>query len=153
MTFTGAIGAACMLPLRAIINASGRPRIMVGLMLVTVAVSVGTAFVIVRTAAPGASMLVASATATSIGNATGLVLALIYLKKQFDAGPPLMTVVRVAAAAALAIVAARVFPSGGKLMGLITLGVVGLVFVAALIILRELGPADGAKLKRILGRK
>ena len=149
----GVLLLALMSVCGAIINASGRPRIMVGLMLVTVAVSVGTAFIIVRTATPGASMLVASATATSIGNAAGLVLALIYLKKQFDAGPPLMTVVRVAAAAALAIVAARVFPSGGKLMGLITLGVVGLVFVAALIILRELGPADGAKLKRILGRK
>jgi stage V sporulation protein B len=149
----GVLVLALMSVCGAIINASGRPRIMVGLMSVTVAVSVATAFVLVRTAPPGAQMLLASATATTVGNVTGLLLALVYLKKQFDAGPPLATVLRVAAAAAVAIVAARVFPSGGKLMGLVTLGVVGLVFVAALIILRELGPADAAKLKKILGRK
>jgi stage V sporulation protein B len=150
---TGVLLLALLSVCGAIINASGRPRVMVVLMIVTVVVSVGTAFVIVRTAPPGAQMLLASATATSIGNAAGLVLALIYLKRQFDAGPPLATVLRVAAAAAVAIIAARVFPSGGKMMGLITLGVVGLVFVAALIILRELGPADAAKIKRILGKK
>jgi hypothetical protein len=38
-------------------------------------------------------------------------------------------------------------------MGLVTLGVVGLVYVAALIILRELGPTDAAKLQKILRRK
>jgi O-antigen/teichoic acid export membrane protein len=150
---TGVLILALMSVCGAIINASGRPRIMVGLMSITVAVSVGSAYLLVRTAAPGAQMLLAAATATTLGNATGLVLALIYLRRQFDAGPPLATVLRVAAAAALAIVAARVFPAGGKVMGLITLAVVGLVFVAALVILRELGPTDAAKLKRILGRK
>jgi stage V sporulation protein B len=136
-----------------IINASGRPRIMVMLMSVTVAVSGGSAFALVPLAKPGAAMLMAQATATTIGNAVGLVLALVYLRKTFGAGPPLATVGRVAAAAAVAIGAARVFPSGGKLLGMITLAVVGLVFVAALVILRELGPSDAAKLKKILRRK
>jgi O-antigen/teichoic acid export membrane protein len=136
----------------AIINASGRPRVMVMLMLVTVAVSVGTAYALVPRARPGAQMLLASATAATIGNALGLVLALVYLRRTFNAGPPLATVVRVLISGAVAAAAARVFPSGGFLMGVLTLAVVGAVFVAGLVILRELGAEDAAKLKKILRR-
>jgi stage V sporulation protein B len=136
-----------------IINASGRPRIMVGFMVTTVAVTGAAAFILVPMARPGAQMLLASATAATAGNVVGFVLALVYLRRHFEAGPPLMTVVRVAASAAVAVAAARIFPAGGKVMTMVTLAVVGLVFVAALIILRELGPADAAKLQKILRRK
>jgi stage V sporulation protein B len=136
-----------------IINASGRPRIMVGLMGTTVAVTAAVAFAVVPGARPGPQMLLASASSATVGNAVGLAGALIYLWREFGAGPPPMTVVRVAGAAALAAGAARVFPAGGKAMTLVSLAVVGLVFLAALVILRELGPADAAKLKKILRKK
>lgn len=150
---TGVLLLAMLSVCGSIINASGRPRVTVTLMVVTLVVSVGAAFILVPNAPPGAQMLMASALSASIGNLVGLVLALIYLRRTFGAGPPLLTVLRVGAAAAVAIGAARVFPSGGRVMGLVTLAVVGLVFVAALVILRELGPDDMAKLRRILRRK
>jgi O-antigen/teichoic acid export membrane protein len=136
-----------------IINASGRPRWSVVIMVVAVATSAGSAFALVPRAQPGAGMMMAQATAVALGDAVGLVLALVYLWRSFDAGPPLASVLRVGGAAAIATIAGRVFPSGGKVMGLVTLGVVGLAYLAALIILRELGPADAAKLQKILRRK
>jgi O-antigen/teichoic acid export membrane protein len=136
-----------------IINASGRPRWSVIIMLIAVATSATAAFLLVPRARPGAGMMMAQATAVAVGDLTGLVLALVYLWRVFGAGPPLVSVLRIAAAAALATIAGRVFPAGGKLMGLVTLAVVGLVFVATLIILRELGPADAAKLKKIVRKK
>lgn len=149
----GVWGLAILSVMGSIINASGRPRVAVGLMAATLAVGGAAAFALVRNAKPGPAMLLASATATTIGVAAGLLLAVIYLRHRFGAGPPVLTALRVAVAAALAIVAGQFFPSGGKLMGLLALGAVELAFVAALVILRELGPADAAKFRRVLGRK
>jgi stage V sporulation protein B len=149
----GVLALAMMSVCGSIINASGRPRIMVAFMATTVVVTGAVAFTLVPAARPGAQMLMASAAAATAGNAVGLALALAYLRRHFDAAPPLMTVGRIAAAAAAAVVAGRVFPAGGKVMTMVTLAVVGLVFVAALVILRELGPADAAKLQKILRRK
>jgi stage V sporulation protein B len=150
---TGVTALAVLSVSGSIINASGKPRWAVVLLLITVAVSVVAAFILVPQASPGSSMLVAQATAVAIGDVVGLVLALLYLWRQFRAGPPPATLLRVALSVGLAIIAARVFPGGGKLMGLATLGVSGLVFVAGLVILRELGPDDTAKLRKILRRK
>jgi O-antigen/teichoic acid export membrane protein len=137
----------------AIINASGKPRWGVAVLLASVGTSATAAFLLVPGARPGGGMMMAQATAVAIGDFVGLALALLYLKRRFDAGPPLLSLARIGAALAIAVVAARVFPTGGKAMGLVTVAVVGLVYLAALIILRELGPADAAKLKRILGKK
>jgi O-antigen/teichoic acid export membrane protein len=135
-----------------IINASGKPRWTVFFMAVTLLTSGITAFLLVPNATPGAPMLLAQATAVATGNGVGLALALLYLWRQFKAGPPVLSVLRIGAAVAIAVVAGRVFPAGGKLMGLVTLAVVGAVFVACLVILRELGPNDTAKLRKILRR-
>src|SRR5262249_32647648 len=102
---------------------------------------------------PGAGMMMAQATAVAIGDCVGLLLGMGYLWRTFDAYPPPLSVLRIAGATAIALVSARGFPSGGKVMGLMTLAAVGLVYRAALIILRELGPSDAAKLQKILRRK
>jgi O-antigen/teichoic acid export membrane protein len=149
---TGVTSLAVLSVSGSIINASGKPRWAVALLVVTVVSSVTAAFILVPRANPGPSMLMAQATSVAIGDVIGLVLALIYLWRQFGAGPPPATLLRVGVSVALAVVAARVFPAGGKLMGVATLGVAGLVFVAGLVILRELGPADMAKLRKILRR-
>jgi stage V sporulation protein B len=148
----GICGLALLSVAGSIINASGRPRVAVRLMATVVLVGGGAAFLLVPRAAPGPQMLLASAVATTIGIAVGLGLAVLYLRHRFGAGPPLATVVRLAAAAALAIGAGRLAPDGGKVLGLLMLGAVGTLFVLALVLLRELGPADAAKLRRILRR-
>jgi stage V sporulation protein B len=136
-----------------IINASGRPAVAAGLVAATVAAGGVAAWVLVPRAAPGPEMLLASALANGTGVALGLALALIYLRRRFGAGPPLLTVLRVALAAAAAVGVGRLIPGTGKLAGLVALAAVGVVFLAALLVLRELGPADTAKLRKILRRR
>ena len=50
-------------------------------------------------------------------------------------------------------VAARLVPGEGKIITLVALILAGLVFLVALILLREFGPEDRAKFARILGKK
>lgn len=136
----------------AIINASGRPRVAVLLVATTVLVGGGFAVAWVPSATPGPDMLFAAALATSLGMLAGVVGAFGYLRWRFEAGPPPATVLRTVGSAGLAIGAGRLVPGAGKVMGLLALATVGVVFVAALVLLREFGPADRAKFRKILRR-
>ncbi len=136
----------------AIINASGQPRVAVGLVAVTVGVGAAVAFLIVPGQVPGAPMLNAAASATATGMAAGFVGALVYLRRRFQAGPPLASVIRVVVASSATLVAARLVPGEGKLLTLGVLVASGVVFLVALIVLGEFGPQDRAKFRRILGR-
>jgi stage V sporulation protein B len=136
-----------------IINASGRPEVAAALVATTVLSGGATAALLVPRAAPGPQMLFAAAVANAAGVAVGLLCTIIYLRRRFSAGPPLLTVLRVGVAAAAAITVGRLVPGTGKLVGLLVLGVVALVFVAVLLLVRELGPADTAKLRKVLRRR
>ncbi len=147
------VGLALLSVAGSIINASGRPRVAVGLVATTVLAGSIAAVVLIPSSEPGAPMLLRTATATACGIAVGLTLAMVYLHRKFGAGPPLPTVARVAVATALAVGVGRLLPSGGKLLGLVALAVVGLVFAASLALLREFGATDLAKLKKIVRRR
>jgi stage V sporulation protein B len=146
-------GLALLSVCGSIINASGRARVAAGLVAASLVTGAAASSIVVRHAAPGPDMLLAQASANATGVALGLALALVYLRRQFGAGPPLLTVVRVGVAAAAAVGIGRLVPGQGKIAGLFALAVVGVVFVAALVALRELGAADTAKLRRILRRR
>jgi stage V sporulation protein B len=149
----GIVALALLSVVGSIVNASGRPQVAVVLVATTVVVGAVLMAVLVPAAPAGPPMLLATATAAALGFAAGLAVALVYLRRRFSAGPPLATVLRVLAAAALAAGAGRVIPGGGKLVGLFAIAVVGVVFVAALIALREFGPQDRAKVGKILRRR
>jgi stage V sporulation protein B len=136
-----------------IINASGRLRATILLTALTVVSGTAAAFVVVPGQPPGPAMLTAAAAATSFGMGVGLVAALVYLKRHFGGSAPLATVVRVGASLAAALVLARLVPGQGKLMTLVVLPFAGLVFLVALILLREFGPEDRVKFARILGKR
>jgi O-antigen/teichoic acid export membrane protein len=136
----------------AILNAAGRTTATVTLMIVTVGVGAAAAAVLVPHATPGAPMLVAAASATSLGMAAGFVASVIYMRARLGGSPPLATVVRVAIAGIAATLAGRLIPGHGKVMGLAAIAAVGVVYVAALIALREFGPDDRAKFRRVLRR-
>jgi hypothetical protein len=80
----------------------------------------------------------------------GLLAALAYLWRRFATLPPLLSVLRVATAAALAIVLARLIPGAGKIMGLAGCATAGIVFAAGLLVLREFGATDREKFAKIL---
>jgi stage V sporulation protein B len=137
----------------AILNAAGRALATVALMALTLAVGVGAAYLLVRQAAPGPAMLVAAATATSLGMASGLVAAIIYLRSQLGGGPPAATVLRVGASAALAVIVGRFVPAHGRILGLAAIAAIGLAYLAGLLATGELGAQDRAKVARILRRR
>jgi hypothetical protein len=83
----------------------------------------------------------------------GFLAALGYLWRRFGAGLPLLSVVRVLIATAIAVGAARLVPGSGIVAGLLAVALAGLVFGAALLAAREFGATDREKLLKILRRK
>jgi O-antigen/teichoic acid export membrane protein len=136
----------------AILNAAGNTAATVTLMAVTVAVGAVAAALAVPRATPGTPMLVTAAGATSLGMAVGFVASLVYLRARFGGNPPLGTVARVAAGAGAAVLVGRFLPAHGKILGLVTIAVVGVVYLGVLVATGEFGPADRAKFARVLRR-
>jgi stage V sporulation protein B len=136
-----------------IVNASGHPGVAAALVGATVVVGAGAAFVMVPARPPGPAMLEAAATASAVGMLVGLAAALVYLRRRFLAGPPIATVARVGVSAVAALAVGRLLPGQGKVATMGILMVVGVVFLAVLILLREFGPQDRAKVMKILGRR
>lgn len=141
------LGVAC-----AILNAAGRTRATLSFMAITVVVGAGAAAILIPSAEPGPAMLIAAASATSLGMAAGFLSSLVYLRTRLGGGLPLATVARVAAAAGAAVVIARFLPAHGKIMGLAAIAAVGIVYAVVLIALGEFGAEDKAKVRRILRR-
>ncbi|HVZ73312.1 MAG TPA: oligosaccharide flippase family protein [Polyangia bacterium] len=150
------VAGECCLALLAvacsILNAAGRTRASVALMVVTVVVGAAAAAALVPRAAPGAPMLTAAATATSLGMIAGLVAALVYLQAQLGGSLPGTTVARVALSAGVAVGVGHLLPAHGKVLGLAAIAAVVVVYVVALVALREFGEEDRAKVRRILER-
>jgi stage V sporulation protein B len=150
------VGGECCLALLgvgcAILNAAGRTRATLSFMALTIAVGSSAAALLIPRATPGAPMLVAAATATSLGMAAGFAASLAYLRARLGAGLPLPTVARVGASAAAAVLVGRVLPTHGKILGLASIAVVGIVYLALLVVLGEFTAEDKAKMRRILRR-
>ena len=69
-----------------------------------------------------------------------------------SAAPAAATVVRVGLAMAAAVVAARLVPGHGKVVGLAVMALAGIAYVAVLIVTREFGPEDRAKFAKVFKR-
>jgi hypothetical protein len=97
-------------------------------------------------------MLITAASATAVATATGLVAALFVLRTQLGGMPPVATIARVAAALAGAVIAARLVPGQGKVVGMAVMALVGIAYVAILVVTREFGPEDRAKFAKVFRR-
>jgi stage V sporulation protein B len=142
------LGVAC-----AILNAAGRTGATLSFMALTVAVGAGAAALLVPRATPGAPMLVAAATSTSLGMAAGFAASLVYLRVRLGGAMPLPTVLRVGAGVGAAVLVGRFLPAHGKILGLLTIAAVGIVYLGVLVVTGEFGAEDRAKLRRILRRR
>jgi stage V sporulation protein B len=134
----------------AILNAAGRTLAALVLMALTVGSGIGAAHLVVPGAAFGQGMLVAMAAATASGMILGFLSSVVYLRVRLGGGPPPATVARVIAAGAAAVMVGRIVPGKGKVVGLAVTALVAVVYFAVLIALREFGPQDRAKFRKIL---
>ena len=149
----GVVALALLSIAGSIVTASGRPYVAVGLVAITLVAGTGLAFTLVPRAVAGPAMLSAAAVSTAAGMLVGFLAALGYLWRRFGAGLPLLSVLRVLVATALAVGTARLVPGSGIVAGAAAMALAGLVFSAALLLAREFGATDREKFLKILHRK
>ncbi len=140
-------GIAC-----AMINAAGRPRVAIGIMVITVGVGSIAAFNLAASVPAGPGLLKAQALATTLGMFSGLVVALIYLRLRYSAAVPVRTWLRTGAALVVAVAVGRYFPGEGKFAGLLAIGFSAVAYALVLFVLREIDAKDRAQIGRILSR-
>jgi stage V sporulation protein B len=136
----------------AILNAAGHTKATLSFVTMTVSVGSAAAALLVPNAAPGTPMLVAAAGATAMGMVAGFVASIVYVRATLGGTPPALTVARVALGACAGLAVGRVVPGHGKILGLGVTVLSAVVYLAVLVVSGELGPADRAKLARMLRR-
>lgn len=90
---------------------------------------------------------------TLIAFSVGLIAGLALLWRHYGPPAPLATTVRVFSIGALLVIAGHLLPPLGRVASLAVAIAVGLTFIAALVITREFGAEDKARLLRIVRRR
>lgn len=120
---------------------------------VAFALVVALCFLRVRGTVFGAELLWRTAIATTSGLSLATVCAAFLVYRTAGAVAPPTTLVRVVSAMALTIVLGRFLPHPGKLMTLVYAAALGALYMVLLLVTRELGRADLATLKTVLGKR
>lgn len=100
----------------------------------------------------GAAALLGTAVGTAVGCAAGLAAVGVILRRSYGAFVPPASAARAAAAAVVAALVGSRVPLPGKVGTLLVAGVIGAVYVAALLAMGELGASEREALRRVLGR-
>ncbi len=115
---------------------------------------VGAAYLLVPRAAAGPAMLLAAATATAVGTAVGIRRRdRLRAPRAWAAGCRQASALRVGISVGISVAVGHFLPAHGKLLGLVAIAAVAVVYVLGLLATGELGPADRAKLLRVLRRR
>ncbi len=151
----GYVGFSLLTIAGTIINGSGRTGPTVRLGVVTLSWAVLANWIAIGvTLAHHGDVLLAAAAATASAMLLGFVLSGLYLRRAFGVFLPLLTVARVALCTAAAALVGRVWPThgflGGKVGTLLSLCVIGSMFLAVAVISGELRPAELRRQRSLL---
>jgi stage V sporulation protein B len=136
-----------------ILNGAGMTRHAIAVALLTLVAAAAANLIVIPMFTPGRSLLLACGAATSSAMVLGAAVGGFVLHRQLGAFLPLVSLVRVALAAAAAAAVGRVIPLSSPIGTIAESLVVGAVFLLALVVTRELGPADLAALTRVVRKK
>ncbi len=136
-----------------ILNGAGRTRQAIIVAGVTLLVAVVANALAIPRFEPGRDVLIACAVATGGAMVFGAGLVGFFLKRSLGAFLPLASMLRVALAVGVAMGVGHVIPFETPLMTMVEAVVVGLSFLAVLIVTRELTGTDLRAVTGILGRK
>jgi len=125
-----------------ILNGAGLTREAIISAAVTLAIAAIGNAIVIPMVAPGQPLLVAAATTTGLAMVCGAGIAGWFLHRRLGAFLPVASVVRVVIAIAVAMGVGRIIPFRTPLMTLVEAAIVGLAFLATLVLTRELGKAD-----------
>jgi stage V sporulation protein B len=136
-----------------VLNSAGLTRQAVLTALATLAFMLVSLFLVVPRFEPGRAMLTATALCTGGSMVLGASFTGIQLVRHFGAFLPLLSAVRVIAAAAAAFAVCHFVPVSGKVMALAGAVLGGIVYLVALVITGELGKADLDRVLAIARRR
>jgi stage V sporulation protein B len=132
-----------------ILNGAGFTRpatITAGITLVVASVA---NFIAIPMAMDSGRVLEVAAGVTGASMLLGAVLTGIVVKRRLGAFIPVLSLVRILAAIAVAFVVGRYLPFHGKLMSLVQAAIVGVIFLVVLVVTRELGTRDLEAIKAV----
>jgi len=132
-----------------ILNGAGFTRPAIVTAAITLALAAVANYIAIPLAMPGGHFLEVAASVTSGAMLLGAVLTGVVLQRRLGAFVPVLSLVRVVVASAVAIAVGRVLPLHGKLMSLVAAAIVGCVFLAVLVATRELGKRDLDAIKAV----
>jgi len=136
-----------------ILNGAGLTREAILTAGITLLVAAVANAIVIPRFEPGADLLLACAVATGAAMVLGAVVGGLFLVRSFSAFVPVATVVRVLVAGVAAIGAGRLIPTSSAPMVLGESLVVGLIFVAALVVSRELTGKDLRSMTGVLRKE
>lgn len=140
-----------------VLSGAGQPTKSAAIAALAVLLGLGSTWLLLRRAGLASgdetTTLIAAATGTTIGCTVALVIAGIEVYRVYRAFVPIASALRTLVAGAAGFFAARFVPVSGKATALIALTCGFFVYVAALVILRELRGSDLAVVKRIASRR
>lgn len=136
-----------------VLNGAGLTREAIISAAVTLAAAVIGNLVVIPRFEPGREVLVAAATTTGLSMLLGAAVAGFFLHRRLGAFLPVTTLVRVAVAVAVAMAVGRVIPWTRPLPTLVEAAIVGVAFLATLIVTRELGAADLASIRNVRAKR
>ncbi len=136
-----------------ILNGAGMTRQAIQAAAVTLVLSVAANALLIPRAEPGASVLLSAAAATGGAMVLGALFGGVLLHKHLGAFIPWRTPARVLVAVAVGLGVGRLVQLEGPLMTLVEAALVGLSYLLALVITRELSGRDVAALTSLAGRR
>jgi stage V sporulation protein B len=136
-----------------ILNAAGRTRPAIALAAVTLAIATIGNYIAIRATADSGHVLEVAATVTGVAMLLGAVMCGVVLKRSFGGFLPMLSLVRVVVAAAVAIAVDRALPLHGKLMTLVGAAVVAATFLVMLVATRELGKRDLQAIRAVRSKR
>lgn len=136
----------------AVLNGAGRTRGAIFVAGLALALAIGLNWLVLPHVEPGAEALVACAAATTVAMACGALASGWVLYREVGGVVPPASVLRVAAAAAVAVAAGRWVELSGTVGTLLEAAGTGVVFLLILVISREIGGRDLRALRGLVGR-
>ena len=131
------------------LNGAGLTGAAIVTALVTLILAVVGNWIAIPMASPGHQVLLVAATVTSGAMLFGAILSGIILHRRLGAFLPIKSVVRIALATGVAMGVGFVLPLHGKLLTLVAAAIVGVSFLATLVVTGELGKRDLAAISQV----
>jgi O-antigen/teichoic acid export membrane protein len=149
----GEVALALFVIIATILSGASRPAASAWTGLVSLIIVLVANRVLVRSVGLHDGVLSTAALATSLGPLVAFIMSSLLMRAVLGVLPPLLTLARCLASAAVAVYAARLVPQQSAWMAPVALSAGGLAYLAALVLSRELTRADVADVVHALRKR